>query len=245
MFTSKNIIAIIIGLSLIFSVIIISGAFKYRYKVNESISVTGLGERDFESDMISWRGTYSRNSFDLKAAYAALKADETVVKNYLISKGIKEENLLFSAVNVQRLEEDKYDANGKYVGKTFNGYGLSQTVSVDSKELDLVESVSRKVTDLIEKGIELNSALPSYYYSKLSELKIDLLAKASVDAKLRAETMAKSAGGGLGSLKKATMGVFQIVGKNQNETYEYGGSFNTSSRLKTASITVKADYVIN
>ncbi len=242
---NKNIIALIIGLSIIFSVIILSGALKYKYKVSDSISVTGLGEKDFESDMISWRGTYSRKSFDLKAAYAELKADENVVKNYLIAKGIKENNLLFSAVNVQRLEEDKYDNNGKYAGRVFNGYSLSQTVSIDSKELDLVEAVSRKVTDLIEKGIELNSALPSYYYSKLSELKIDLLAKASADAKLRAETMAKSAGGGLGSLKKANMGVFQIVGKNQNETYEYGGSFNTSSRLKTASITVKADYIIN
>lgn len=242
---SKNIIALIIGLSIIFSVIILSAALKYKYKVADAISVTGLGEKDFESDIISWRGTYSRKSFDLKAAYAELKADENIVKNYLIAKGIKEKDLLFSAVNVERSEEEKYDMNGKFSGRVFNGYILLQTVSINSKELDLVEAVSRKVTDLIEKGIELNSALPSYYYSKLSELKIDLLAKASADAKLRAETMAKSAGGGLGSLKKATMGVFQIVGKNQNETYEYGGSFNTSSRLKTASITVKADYVIN
>ena len=242
---NKNLTAAIIGLSVIFSVIIIAGAYKYKYKSTESISVTGLGEKDFESDLIIWDATYQRKSADLKSAYAELKQDEKQIKPYLVSKGIKEENLLFSAVNVQRDEEDRYDNNGKFIGRVFVGYKLSQKITITSKQLDLVEDISRKITDLIEKGIELNSGTPSYYYSKLSELKIDLLAKASTDAKQRAETMAKSAGNGLGNLKKAVMGVFQIVGKNQNETYEYGGTFNISSRFKTASITVKADYIIN
>ena len=241
---NKNLVAIIFGLSIIISVGIISSAYKYRYKSEESISVTGLGEKDFESDLVNWSATYSRKSTDLKSAYSQLKDDEKVVENYLVSKGIKANDLLFSAVNVQRLEEDKYDANNKFIGKVFVGYSLTQSVSIGSKEIDLVETVSRSVTDLIEKGIELNSGSPSYYYSKLSELKIDLLAKASADAKQRAETIAKSAGGGLGNLKKANMGVFQIVGKNQNENYENGGTFNTSSRIKTASITVKTDYTI-
>ncbi len=241
---NKNLTAIIWSLSIIISVAIIGGAYKYRYKTEESISVTGLGEKDFESDLINWTATYSKKSLDLKSAYIQLKDDEKIVKNYLVSKGIKENNLLFSAVNVQRLEEDRYDNNNKFIGRVFSGYSLSQSVSISSKEIDLVEGVSREVTDLIEKGIELNSGSPSYYYSKLSELKIDLLAKASADAKQRAETIAKSAGGGLGNLKKANMGVFQIVGKNQNETYENGGTFNTSSRIKTASITVKTDYTI-
>ncbi len=242
---NKNLAAVVIGLSVIISFAIIGGAYKYRYKTEESITVTGLGEKDFESDLINWSATYSRKFVDLKTAYAQLKDDKKVVENYLISKGIKANDLLFSAVNVQRLEEDKYDANNKFIGRVFVGYSLTQSVSIGSKEIDLVESVSREITDLIEKGIELNSGSPSYYYSKLSELKIDLLAKASADAKQRAETIAKSAGGGLGNLKKANMGVFQIVGKNQNETYENGGTFNTSSRIKTASITVKTDYTIN
>ncbi len=95
----------------------------------------------------------------------------------------------------------------------------------------------------MKNGIEFNSHKPDYYYSKLNELKIDLLAKASEDAKLRSEAIAKSAGMGLGKLKKATMGVFQITGKNNNENYSYGGSFNTNSREKTASITLRVEYL--
>jgi hypothetical protein len=41
------------------------------------------------------------------------------------------------------------------------------------------------------------------------------------------------------------MGVFQIVGKNDHEDYSYGGSFNTTSKEKTASITLKVEYLAN
>ena len=97
---------------------------------------------------------------------------------------------------------------------------------------------------MIESGIEFNSSPPSYYYTKLSELKVDLLAKASADAKQRAETIAKNAGSSLGKIKKATMGVFQITGQNSNEDYSYGGAFNTGAKNKTASITVKIDFAV-
>jgi hypothetical protein len=96
----------------------------------------------------------------------------------------------------------------------------------------------------LEQGIELTSNPPEYYYTQLNTLKIDLLAQASSDSRTRAETIAKNSGGSLGGIKKATMGVFQITGKNANEDYSYGGVFNTSSKLKTASITMKIDYLV-
>jgi hypothetical protein len=64
-------------------------------------------------------------------------------------------------------------------------------LTVDSRDIDKIEKVSREVTELIETGIEFNSSPPSYYYTKLSELKVDLLAKASADARQRAETDSK------------------------------------------------------
>jgi hypothetical protein len=98
---------------------------------------------------------------------------------------------------------------------------------------------------LIENGIEINSLQPSYFYTKLSELKIDLLAKASADAKKRAETIAVNSGNSLGSVKRASMGVFQITGQNSNEAFSEGGTFNTSSKNKKASITIRIDYAVN
>ncbi|MBW7952015.1 MAG: SIMPL domain-containing protein, partial [Chitinophagaceae bacterium] len=116
-------------------------------------------------------------------------------------------------------------------------------VKVESKNIELVEKISREVTELLQKGIEFTSLKPSFYFTKLHELKIDLLAKAAADAKLRAETIAKSSGISISSLKHAVTGVFQITGTNDNEEYSYGGSFNTSSKFKTASITIRSEYL--
>ncbi|MEY3742457.1 MAG: hypothetical protein RL371_1361, partial [Bacteroidota bacterium] len=46
-------------------------------------------------------------------------------------------------------------------------------------------------------------------------------------------------------LMYADMGVFQITAENSSEEYEWGGSFNTSSRRKTASVTIRLKYEID
>jgi uncharacterized protein len=241
----NNIAALIIAIAIIVCAVIAANAIKYRYKSVENITVTGLAEKDFTSDQIVWKGSFSRSSLDLKTAYASLKEDERLIKSYLNSKGIADSSIVFSSVDLQKLFNTQYDENGRTAGSTFGGYSLTGRVTVDSKNIALVEKVSREVTELLEKGVEFNSQSPAYYYTKLNELKIDLLAKASQDAKLRAETIAKNSGVGLGDIKKASMGVFQITGKNANEDYSYGGAFNTSAREKTASITLKVDYQAN
>jgi uncharacterized protein len=181
---------------------------------------------------------------DLKTAYSQLKEDESKIRTYLKGKGIQDNEMVFSAVSINKIFNTRYNSDGKELGTDFGGYNLKQDVTVESKDIDKVEKISREVTELIESGIEFNSSAPSYYYTKLSELKVDLLANASADAKLRANTIAKNSGSGLGSIKKATMGVFQITGQNSNEDYSYGGAFNTSAKNKTASITIKIDYAV-
>ncbi len=239
----KNSLSVVIGsIALIIAFFLISNAYKYKFRATENISVTGSAEKDFVSDQIVWKGNYTRKMMDLKSAYALLKQDELSIKNYLKGKEISDTEMVFSAISIDKEFNTRYDENGRQIGNEFTGYNLKQTVTVDSKNIEKVEKISRQITELIEAGIEFNSSAPSYYYTKLSELKIDLLAKASADAKLRAQTIATNTGSSLGTIRKAAMGVFQITGQNSNEDYSYGGVFNTSSKNKTASITMRVDF---
>ena len=241
----SSIAAISISLAILISFLIAGNAYKYKFKTNDVISVTGLAEKNFESDLIVWSGNYSRSTTDLKNAYMQLKDDESKIRSYLNNKGIANSEMVFSSIDIQKQFEDQYNSKGDKIGSVFTGYNLKQVVTVQSKDIDKVEKNSRAVTELIESGIEFNSSSPSYYYTKLSELKLDLLAKASADAKQRAETIAKNSGSALGGIKKAVMGVFQITGQNSNEDYSSGGAFNTWSRHKTATITIKIDYSVH
>jgi hypothetical protein len=233
---------VISGFCVIIAFWVVSSAIKYRTTSTETIMVTGLAEKDFASDLIVWNGSYARKSLDLKNAYATLKQDETTIRQYLRGKGIADVEMVFSSVVINKEFNTKTDENGRAAAQEFTGYNLTQTVKVESINVDKIEKISREVTELIESGIELNSSPPDYYYSKLTDVKIDLLGKASADARSRAETIAKNSGSSLGKLRKANMGVFQITGKNSNEDYSYGGAFNTSQKNKTGSITIKMEF---
>jgi hypothetical protein len=233
---------IVIALTAIIASLILVEGYKYRFKSAEGVSVVGMAQVDFSSDLIVWEGNYNRKSMDLKTAYASIKQDELMLREYLKKKGIPDSAMIFGAVNLTKEYNTNFGSNGEVLSNSFSGFALAQNFKVESKDITLVERLSREVTELIEKGIELNSFAPRYYYTRLADLKMDLLSKASADAKLRAEAIAKSVDSDLGKMKKAVMGVFQITGRNSTEEYSYGGSYNTSEKNKSASITIRMEY---
>ena len=237
----KHLTAIIFGLAIVIAAYFLGNAYVKRANPPQVISVTGLGNENFTSDLIVWEGRFSAYSPVLTSAFDRLNEQKEIVRNYLVSKGINNESIIFTSVQTVEQRDNKYE-NGNYVGSVFRGYELSQSVQIESKDVAKIESVSREITELLNKGVQFNSSPPRYYYTQLADLKIEMISKATEDARIRAERIAKNAGGTLGKLISARMGVFQITGQNSGEDYSWGGSFNTSSKNKTASITMRLEY---
>jgi hypothetical protein len=239
----KHLNTIIIASSILLTAIIFSATYSNRNKRNNTISVTGLGKKDFVSDLIVWNGSFVKKNMNLKEAYAALDKDRESIKKYMDSKGIKSENIVFSAVEIEK-EFNKINIKTNMENSVFAGYRLRQNIQIESGEVDKIEGISRQVSELINSGVEFYSNAPQYYYTKLAELKIEMIAEATKDAYARAKKIAENAGGRVGKLKNANMGVFQIVAQNSSEEFSWGGSFNTTSKKKTANITIKLEYQI-
>ena len=160
---NKNIIAIAVAsLGFIIGLGLLGSAIKNRNKSENTISVTGLGTKKFTSDLITWSGNFSGNSFELKQAYDALSNDRKIIENYLISKGIPKNEIVFSAVDIQKQYNYVSDANGSS-HQTFAGYQLTQSVSLESKDVAKIENLSRNITEIINLGIEFTSSRPNYF----------------------------------------------------------------------------------
>lgn len=233
--------ALLFSAAIVIAAAFLGNAYVERSKTSGSVNVTGLGSKNFMSDLVVWEGSFSRVNKDLKIAYAALENDKNLIRNYLRSKGVGEDQIVFEAVSTSDLTEGKYE-NGDYVGDEFIGYQLRQAVKVESADVDGIEELSRSITELLNQGVKFYSSPPRYYYTKLSDLKIEMIRLATEDARVRAETIAENSGGKLGDLRSANMGVFQITGQNSNEDYSWGGAFNTRDKKKTASITMRLVY---
>ncbi|WBL24622.1 SIMPL domain-containing protein [Zunongwangia sp. HGR-M22] len=240
----KYLSAIIFSIAIVIAAWFLGDAYVSRANPDGSISVTGAGSENFTSDLIVWEGEFSQMSENLETAYNQLNRDKTTVRNYLIEKGIKEENIVFNSVQTNEQREQQYQ-NGNYIGSIFKGYQLTQSVKIESNNVELIEGVSREITELLNKGVQFNSTPPRYYYTKIADLKIEMISKATEDARLRAERIASNSGETLGDLKSADMGVFQITGQNSGEDYSWSGAYNTADKKKTASITMRLEYEID
>jgi hypothetical protein len=238
----KHLTAIIFALSIIIAAAILGNAIINRNKKSGTVDVTGLGQQNFTSDLVVWEGNFSRENYDIKIAYSDLEKDRKAVTDYLISKGISKEQIIFNAVNTNPLYDQNYSSSGNFMGQTFKGYQLNQSLQIESRDVDKVEQISREITELLLQGVRFYSQAPRYYYTELESLKIEMISKATEDARIRAERIAENSGSKLGQLISANMGIFQITGQNSTEDYSWGGTFNTSSKEKTASITMRLSY---
>lgn len=228
------ILGVCIAVATIVSSVILSGGFlKVMKFTREQISVTGSATKEIRSDYIMWRGEFSRRETALKAAYKNLKEDLDKVKAYLNSKGVKDDEIIVNQVITETVYKKNKEGNDT---NDVQGYRLSQGIGIRSYDVDKVDRVAREATELIDRGIEFASFAPEYFYTKLDELKIEMLAKATANAKQRAESMARSAGNKIGVMRSARMGVFQITPSTSTDVSDYGMNDTTSLDKKVMAV---------
>lgn len=237
---------IIVCLSVIICVSIFSvSIIALKTAQNDYIVVTGSATKSFVSDLIVWRGSFSKKATTTKDAFAKLRNDTAAVKNYLIKNGVNEENIIFSSIGLKEDYEHEFNQDGRLTKTIFIGYTLTQRVTIESPEVDKIEKISRDITELIDLGVEFFSMPPEYYYTKLDELKLDLIAKSAENTRMRAETIVKESGAKIAKLRSANLGVFQITPENSStDSYSSGGTYDISSKNKTAFITTRLEYLI-
>ena len=221
---------------------VLARAYTYKYRSQDTIVVTGLGETEFTSDLIVWSGTITAEAQQVAAGYAQIEQSKAKVQQYLEKQGLPADAVVFEFVNVDKQFDPVYNANGNWAGERFRCYRLRQRFTVESHDVERVETISREISSLIAQGVSIEAYAPDYYYTKLDDVKMGLIETASADARMRAQKIAENAGTKIGRVASARMGVFQITGANTNEEFSAGGSFNTSSRNKKARITMRIEY---
>ncbi|MFA4998723.1 MAG: SIMPL domain-containing protein [Candidatus Paceibacterota bacterium] len=244
--------AIVIGLCLIMATVVGAVSFYKIKSLSNVLSVTGSADKTITSDTVKWTSVVSRSvdSYGLKEGSTQIKNDLAVVKDYFKRSGIKDSEITVNPVTMNTICEnrdsvvwDKY-GNQTCGSSGISGYSLQQTIVVDSDKVSEITALSQAASDyFIGQGLIFNTQSLEYYYSKLADLRLDLLGEATKNAKSRADVIAKSTGKNIGSLQSATMGVFQVTAKNSVEVSDYG-IYDTSSIEKKVTAVVRASFTL-
>jgi len=188
------------------------------------ITVTGSAYEIIKSDSGSLNFTINTKSQTKQGAYQAAQQQLKIVKKYLNDNKISKIELK----TVNGYYNYKTDSKGNYTSIPEN-YNLFQPIIVSSNDVNVIKEISNNITGLISQGVDITVNNASYDYSKLPDLKVSLLEKASVDAKNRAASMLKATHNSVGKIQAVKMGVYQITPVDSTDVSDSG--INDSSTI--------------
>lgn len=235
------VVALVLAVGLVLSAQVFGSNLVKMKTADNAITVTGSAKKQIKSDLALWTGSFSTQSPQLTLAYQQLQGNQDKVRTYLLNQGFTEKDIIFSSINTEM--RYKLLPSGQYTNE-IESYNLSQQVEIRSKDVDKITTLSREATELINQGVEFQSMPPQYFYTKIADLKVEMLALATKDARTRAEQIASNASSRVGSLRAARMGVFQITPLYSNEISDYGVN-DTSSLEKEITAVVNCEFEVD
>lgn len=179
------------------------------------VTVKGVSERDVEADVALWPLRFVATDDDLGRAQIAIKKSHQHVLAFLKRHGIDP-----AATEVQRLEVNDLLANPYRSGPTQSRYIITETLMVRTEDTKTIERASQAVGELVDAGVVLSStggpsAGPTFLFTRLNELKPEMIAEATAEARRGAGQFAKDSGSEIGTIRRANQGVFVILARDR------------------------------
>lgn len=199
----------------------------------DAISVTGSYSQNVTSDSGVLEMEIRSRRANKAEAFAQLNKQKPVVLKYLEDQGFKKDEIEVKASRGYDIY--KIAPNGMSTNQ-LAAFDANQRISVKSKDVQKIKKVSTDITSLTEKGIDINVYEPSYFYSKLSDVKVKMLEEATKDAKQRASAMLKATHNRVGKIQSVRMGVFQITPVDSTNVSDMGINDTTTIEKKITSV---------
>lgn len=235
-----------LGLSIACGLIISSGVIGYtvnRISTNkQSVVVKGLSEKPVKADQAQWTITVRGDGTTLPDAMATLRTNRPEVMAFFREKGFPE-----NAVTAGR--ETFYpifrvDGKGNET-REVEGYVATQSLTLDSTEVERIEQAAGQIVALQEKGLPLDVGNPEYLVSTLEKVKMSLIADATRNAHDRATEFARSGDVQVGTMRSASQGAFYILpARGTRSDDEYGGTYDKTTIDKVARVVVTVEYAL-
>ena len=209
-------IFIFLGLSAL-GYLLAHAAIEYK-EYERTVNVKGLSEREFVADVVIWPIQFTLADNSLENIYSVIDANTSKIKKFLIKKGLNESEISISAPNIIDKLADQW--GDRPVGYR---YTATQSMTVYSKNIKLTRSLMKELSELGKQGIVFRNdqydTRPEYLFTRLNEVKPEMIAEATMKAREVAEKFAADSHSTLGKIKRASQGQFSIYERDRNNPH--------------------------
>lgn len=180
--------------------------------LDRTVTVKGLSEREVAANVAAWPVTFQVANNDLDAVYASIESKTAKVKKYLTGFGIGADEITVTPPNVTDLYAQQW-GNKENIQFRFTGTG---SLTVYSENVSAVRKAMANVLELGKSGVAIaavnygNQGTNQFLYTKLNELKPEMIEEATKNARAVAEKFASDSSSRLGKIKAARQGQFSI-----------------------------------
>lgn len=178
------------------------------------VTVKGLAEREVEADIALWPLHFVASGTTLQQA-----RDEASVSREAILDFLERHGIAADQVELQRLNVNDTSANPYRSSDVEQTFIINQTLTVRSTDIEGIRDTAQAVGELLDAGVVLSSDYgpsgPLYLFSRLNEIKPEMIAEATAAAREAAEQFARDASADVGDLRRANQGVFEIRARDQ------------------------------
>lgn len=230
-----------LAVALLLAAFVAAQAVQQARRSGDEISVTGSAKVGIVSDRASLSVTVSDTQNTAQDAYAAVQRGAAALGGFLTAQGVPEGEILRGGVQTEPVTYTVTDDAGRSVQR--GAFKISRRFTVQSADLNRVQALAQNVGTLIQQGVPVSADPVQYLYTKLADVRLKLLADATRDARERAQAIAQASGSGVGAVRSARMGVFQITARNTVQADDYG-SFDTASREKDVTAVVGVTFAV-
>lgn len=229
-----------IAISLVASFGLHGWLWSHRPVTTEGLTVTGSVKKSVVADLAKWTASFSHRAdlMNVQEVMTQSEEDRRKLKEFITKLGIDEASIHFQPLQTSPIYEQ---LPGYGMTQNVTGYIVSQEVRVESTDLDKVDSLASKVKEIVALGVVPDNQRTEYFYTKLNELRPQLFAEATEDAKVRAVAIAKGTGVVVGDLTAARTGVIQVTPPNSMDISDYG-AYDLSTKDKEITATVSVTF---
>ncbi|PCI85596.1 MAG: hypothetical protein COB24_12450 [Hyphomicrobiales bacterium] len=189
----------------------------YKSKVGiNTAEAKGLAERRVTSDRANWNVSFKVQGGKgtvMAALYSKYEKHQKIIIDELKKIGFSDEEISIGSADYYG-QEFRNDAQEIVDVK----YSLSGLLSISTDNVPLVGKARVSVSKLIAQGISIDNQRPTYQFTKLNDIKPDMLKEATENARIAAETFAENVGAKVGGIRSARQGGFNITDAGE----EYG-----------------------
>lgn len=211
--------AIILCIGLIIMGACIADGLTSAFQSDRIVTVKGLSEREVLADKVTWPLVYKELGNEPAEMYNRLATKNRQVIDFLKEKGISENEISESAIQVSDRQADSYDQNN-----ILYRYKATSVITVTSSQVELIRKIMQSQSELMKMGIaliteEYGTNTVKYEFTGLNEIKPDMIEESTKNARATAEKFAKDSDSKLGKIRKASQGQFSIDNRDANTPY--------------------------